>query len=166
MVPSKAMKTKASYRLFRRHMCAMQSVSTVLFTQSIVYINVKFFAFNFFWGEGLGDITKNHLVEISLYFVCDEFVLYLHSYFVQMCVFVCVRRFWSSILTAGGKAVFMITALEMTGWATSPPTWWKSSRGQVTTHITAVCLCMGGLMCGFCMCELSSCYVVTVSSCS
>uniref|UniRef100_A0AAQ4Q3I9 SAM domain-containing protein n=1 Tax=Gasterosteus aculeatus aculeatus TaxID=481459 RepID=A0AAQ4Q3I9_GASAC len=33
---------------------------------------------------------------------------------------------------ADGKAVFMTTAQEMTALATSHPTWWKSSRGQVT----------------------------------
>lgn len=58
---------------------------------------------------------------------------------------------------ADGKAVFMTTGQEMTVWATSPPTWWKSSRGQVTTRITAVCVhgWVGG-----CACELSSCFAV------
>ena len=50
-----------------------------------------------------------------------------------------VDRFWSSTLMADGKAVFMTTAPEMIVWATSPLTWWKSSRGQVTNHNTAVC---------------------------
>jgi len=79
---------------------------------------------------------------------------------ICVCVCVCVDRFWSSTPTAGGKAVFMTTAQEMTAWATSPPTWWKSSRGQVTTHITAVCVCVwvGGCVCVFPhVCEFSSC---------
>lgn len=49
---------------------------------------------------------------------------------------VTLGRFWSSILTADGRAASTTTAPETTAWATSPPTWWKSSRGQVTTHIT------------------------------
>lgn len=44
----------------------------------------------------------------------------------------CANRFWSSTQTAGGKAASTTIAQETTAWATSPPTWWKSSRGQVT----------------------------------
>ncbi|CAG14155.1 unnamed protein product, partial [Tetraodon nigroviridis] len=61
--------------------------------------------------------------------------------------------FWNSILTGGGRAAFTTIARETTAWATFPPTWWKSSRGQVTTHITVtspracVCVCMCGWVC-------------------
>lgn len=60
-------------------------------------------------------------------------VIYLYLY-------ITVGRFWNSILTGGGRAAFMTIAQEMTAWATSPPTWSKSSRGQVTTHITVTSL--------------------------
>lgn len=53
---------------------------------------------------------------------------------------------------ADGKAVSMTTAQEMIEWGISPPTWWKSSRGQVTTHITAVCV-WGGSGWDGCMCS-------------
>src|SRR4029434_3105514 len=54
---------------------------------------------------------------------------------VRLCVFVCVCfRFWNSIQMDAGKAVSMTTGQEMTAWATSPQTWWRSSRGQVCHH--------------------------------
>uniref|UniRef100_A0A3B4V0T4 Si:dkeyp-9d4.3 n=2 Tax=Seriola dumerili TaxID=41447 RepID=A0A3B4V0T4_SERDU len=42
------------------------------------------------------------------------------------------ERFWSSTQMVDGRVVFMTTAQEMTVWGIFPPTWWKSSRGQVT----------------------------------
>ena len=65
-------------------------------------------------------------------------------------------RSWNSTLMADGRAVSMTTGQEMTEWVTSPPTWWRSSSGQVTAHIVClqlsvsvwcVCVCVWECVC-------------------